>query len=94
MTTARMLADVLNRHLASPLRVEIVRAETTQATGQVNLTGLAHAVASRLREIEQLPVDLLPQESIWDQDGLLLVWRARARASAEVSEPVVVKPTA
>jgi hypothetical protein len=87
MTTAHMLANVLNRHLASPLRVEIVRAETTQATGQVNFTEVAHATASRLREIEQLPLDQLPQESIWDQDGLLFVWRARAKASAKWVSP-------
>jgi hypothetical protein len=92
MTRERMVASSLNRHLASPLRIEIVTVETTQARGTVNVTELAGAVATRLAELERLPASELPVESRWERDGLLLVWRARARTAAEANDPVVVEP--
>lgn len=85
-----MLANVLNQHLVSPLRVEIVSAETTRATGQVILTEFVEAVASQLAEIEQLSLDALPKESVYEQDGLRLVWLTRSRRDAEVGDPTVV----
>ena len=94
MTTARMLANVLNQRLASPLRIEIVSAETTQATGQVNLTEFVEAVASQLAEIERLSLDALPKESVYEQDGLRLVWLTRSRRDSEADDrAVVMEPT-
>lgn len=90
MTTARMLANVLNQRLVSPLRVEIVSAETIQATGQVNLTAFAEAVATQLAALEQLPLDALPKESVYEQDGLRLVWLTRSRRGSEADAPTVV----
>jgi hypothetical protein len=88
-TTKHKLADVLNPHLASRLRVEFVSAENTETTGQVNLTELAEAVASELRVIEQMLPDQLPHQFIWDQNGLRFVFLVRERTADEVGSPVV-----
>ena len=94
MTTERMLAAVLNQRLGSTLRVEIVSADRTQETGQVDLGELSDAIAARLSELERSPIDELPQESVWERDGLRLVWRARNRTVSEAGDPaVVVEPT-
>ena len=93
MTTKLMLANVLNSHLVSRFRVEFVSAETTETTGQVNLTELAEVVASELRVIEQMPADELPRQFTWDQDGLRFVFLVRERTADELDSPVV-DPTA
>ena len=89
----RTLAGVLNAKLTSPLRVEIVSADTTAATGVANLTELADTMRSELRLVEQMPVEQLPHQSTWDHDGFRIVWRARERTPGEVDAPVVVEPS-
>ena len=93
MTTKLMLANVLNSHLTSRFRVEFVSAETTETTGQVNLTELVEAVASELRVIEQMPADQLPHQVTWHGDGLRFVFLVRERTADEGDLPVV-DPTA
>ena len=94
MTTERMLAVFLNQQLTSPLRVEIVRANTTRDTGQIDLGRLAAFVVARLTEIEALPVDELPQELVYEHGGFRLVLRVRARTADETGgRDVVVEPT-
>jgi molybdenum cofactor biosynthesis enzyme MoaA len=90
----RTFADVLNSNLStSPLRIEIVSAETTATSGLANLTELADTVRSELRVIEQMPVEQLPHESTWEHGGLRLVWRARQRTPDEADAPVVAEPS-
>jgi hypothetical protein len=85
------LVDVLNGTLLSSLlRVEIVSAGTTEATGLANLTELGQAIQTRLSELEQVPEHEREQESEWEQGGIRVVWRSRARGSGDAGDPVVI----
>jgi hypothetical protein len=73
MTTERMLAAVLNQRLVSR-HCELRSSAWTERKRLARSTSeLSDAIATRLAELERSPVDELPLEWVWEQNGFRLV---------------------